>query len=124
MGTQLLFDYDQDSDGKLSAADQRKFLEDLQTFYAVDLSEEMAMAEAHPEGWQQAYEEAQQALAAEAQEAQTELQMLANPPQASYVTAFLVAAFAGAVVTAFGIQIYRRKSRKVGLKDNSALLSA
>merc|ERR1712032_1061030 len=122
MGTQLLFDYDQDSDGKLSAADQRQFLEDLQKFYAVDLSEEMAMAEAHPEGWQQAYEEAQQAL--EAQEAQTEVQMLANPPQASYVTAFLVAAFAGAVVTVFGIQIYSRKSRKVGLKDNSALLSA
>merc|ERR1712032_1778321 len=116
MGTQLLFDYDQDSDGKLSAADQRQFLEDLQKFYAVDLSEEMAMAEAHPEGWQQAY--------AEAQQAQTELQMLADPPQSSYVTAFLVAAFAGAVLTAFGIQIYSRKSRKVGLKDNSALLSA
>merc|ERR1712032_744522 len=106
-----------DGDGQLSVADQRRFLEDLQKFYAVDLSEEMAMAEAHPEGWQQAYEEAQQALAAEAQEAQTELQMLVNPPQFSYVTAFFVAAFAGSVLTALGIQIYRMKSRKVGLQD-------
>merc|ERR1712032_1748953 len=112
MGTQLLFDYDNDGDGKLSAADQRRFLEDIQKFYAVDLSEEMAMAEAHPEGWQQAYEEAQQAFAAESQEAQTELEMLVNPEerspvydsQPSTVTAFFVAAITGAALTALGIQ--------------------
>merc|ERR1712032_1465347 len=117
-------DYDQDRDGKLSAGDQRQFLEDLQKFYAVDLSEDMAAAEAHPEGWQQVYEEAQQALDAEAQEAQTELQMLVSPPQSSSVTAFFAAAVSGAVLTTLGIQISRKGSRKVGLKDNFALLSA
>merc|ERR1712032_224340 len=130
--TQLLFDYDQDRDGKLSTGDQRQFLEDLQKFYAVDLSEEMAAAEAHPEGWQQVYEEAQQAFAAEAQEEKAELEMLVNPEkyntvndsQPSYVTAFVVAAITGAALTTVGIQIYLKKSRRVGLKDNCALLSA
>merc|ERR1712032_800406 len=102
----------------------RQFLEDLQKFYAVDLSEEMAAAEAHPEGWQQVYDDAQQTLAAEAQEAQTELDMLVDPPQSSYVTAFFVAALSGAVLTVLGIQVYRKKSRSVALKDNAALLSA
>merc|ERR1712032_1100869 len=110
-----------DGDGQLSVADQHKFLEDLQKFYAVDLSEEMAMAEAHPEGWQQAYEEAQEAFAAEAQEAQTEQEMMGDPEQhtpvydsqPSYVTVFFVAAITGAALTAMGIQIYRKKSRKV-----------
>merc|ERR1712032_647195 len=125
--TQMLADYDRDGDGKLSAADQRQFLEDIQKSYALDLSEEIARAEAHPEEWQQAYDESQQAFAAaEAQQEETEEEMLADPQefdsaydfQPSNALTFFVSAIAGAALTTVGIQIYRKKSRRVGLKEN------
>merc|ERR1712032_17033 len=106
----MLADNDKDGDGSLSSVEQRRFLEEFGKVYAIDLSEEMARAEAHPEEWQQAYE---------AQQSQTQQEMLANPqePISAYgakpsdVMSFFVATIAGVALTTLGIQLYRKRSR-------------
>lgn len=105
--TQLLADYDKDGDGKLSATEQRSFLEDLQKAYNVDLSDEMAAADA----------QSQEDLFEEPEEEQS---FAAQP---SDVVVFFVSAFVGAALTTLGIRVYRKKTQ-VALEDNYALLSA